>query len=276
MAFDEYEDSRHDGEPINLYKFIFGDAPEDKLGYTDAETVRVFDSLSYKPVAVSRDNINSNGTLDKATLTLRMQGDIEMADLFRVYPPSYVIGLVIYQGHADDPSNEFLAIWSGRVLNCATADSQVTFTAEPTTTAMKRTVLRRNYQRGCGHALYGSQCKAPKVLIDKTVTAIYTRNTITVTPWTENVQEFIGGTVEWTSTKGRREIVTIRAGDNSGNIQLFGTPSELTVGDVIRFARGCDHTMGALGCNLHANINNFGGQPWIPFKNPVGFNSPFS
>ena len=34
---------------------------------------------------------------------------------------------------------------------------------------------------------------------------------------------------------------------------------------------GCDHTrLGELGCAGFGNIPNYGGQDWIPLKNPMG------
>jgi hypothetical protein len=39
-----------------------------------------------------------------------------IAELFRVYPPAYVVSLIIRQGHIGDPDSEFLVIWAGRVV----------------------------------------------------------------------------------------------------------------------------------------------------------------
>ena len=57
-------------------------------------------------------------TLDKSTLKVSMDIGTDLAELFRIYPPSSVVTLTIFEGHIDDPDGEFLAVWAGltRVL----------------------------------------------------------------------------------------------------------------------------------------------------------------
>lgn len=275
MSFDQYESSRHDGRPIKLFKFMLGPLPEDELRYTDAETAQAYENRAYKPIAISHSKITANGTLDRSALTIKMQGATELQDIFRIWPPSYVVGLIIYQGHADDADNQFLSAWGGRVINAAWPNSELTLTCEPATTSLRRAGLRRNYQRSCPHALYGPQCGAPKIPLETTALAVYARNVITVATVAGNGAAFMNGTIEWVNASGRREMMSIRSAGNDGNLKLAGTPSTLTPGTPVKLYRGCDHTMGASGCLMHNNILNYGGQPWIPEKNPVNSLSEF-
>ena len=160
MAFDTYESSRHNGRPIKLFKFMLGPLPEDELRYTDAESVQAFESKDYQPIAISTGKMTANGTLDNSALTVNMQGNTELHNIFRIWPPSYVVGLIVYQGHSDDPDNQFLAAWGGRVINAAWPNNELKLTCEPTTLSFRRSGLRRNYQRSCPHALYGRRLTA--------------------------------------------------------------------------------------------------------------------
>lgn len=267
MAFDAIEESAYHALPITLYQFAFGVLPEDRFCYTDAETVQFWQGDNYKPVPITRGEIESNGSLDNSAIEVRSSLNQEVSESFRQWPPSYVMSLLIWQGQANDPDGQFRVIWAGRVINCAWEDSEVAFTCEPVSTSLKRPGLRRNYQRMCPHALYGPQCRAVKIASDQTVSAMYRgSNIIDIT----NLPgpEYVNGQVEYVTTSGRRQILTIVA-INGHSMKFQGTPIGLLVGAPIKLYRGCDHTLGALGCGLHNNYINYGGQPWIPLKNPT-------
>lgn len=269
MAFAEYEESRHSGRPIKLYKFMLGPLPEDELRYTDAETTQVLNNQDYEPVAISHSKMSATGTLDRTTMTISMQGQTQLSDIFRVYPPSYVITLVVFQGHADDSANQFLMCWGGKVINAAWPKNELTLTCEPASIAMRRPGLRRNYQRSCPHALYGPKCKAPKLPLNAICTNVYRKNTIRVSTVGGDPAAYYNGTIEWVNSEGRREIVSIQSAGADGTLRLAGLPPTLTVGSAVKIYKGCDHSMGERGCEMHNNILNYGGQPWIPLRNPV-------
>lgn len=276
MAFDTYESSRHAARPIKLFKFMLGPLPEDELRYTDAESVQAFENKDYQPIAISTGKMTANGTLDNSALTVNMQGNTELHNIFRIWPPSYVVGLIVYQGHSDDPDNQFLAAWGGRVINAAWPNNQLKLTCEPTTLSFRRSGLRRNYQRSCPHALYGPQCRAAKIALDTSCTEIHARNTIRVGSVAGTPVAYSNGTIEWVNEDGRREIMSVWAAGADGYLKLSGTPITLKVGMAVKLYKGCDHTMGVAGCGMHNNILNYGGQPWIPMKNPVNSLSEYT
>lgn len=267
MSFEAIEESQYHGEPITLYQFTFGALPEDRFCYTDAEIPMYWQQDIFKPMAISRDEIESNGSLDNTAIEVKMQVKTDLAEVFRQWPPSYVMSLLIWQGHANDPANEFKVIWAGRVINCTFEGSEAKYTCEPVSTSLKRPGLHRNYQRGCPHALYGPQCRAVKVASDRVVAAVY-RGSNVISLTTDVGPEFIQGQAEYVTDQGRRQILTIIA-LNGRDVQFQGTPLGIAVGSPIKLYKGCDHTMGTRGCLLHNNIINYGGQPWIPLKNPV-------
>jgi len=267
MAFEGIEESAYHGQPITLYQFTFGTLPEDRFCYTDAEIVIAWQQDIYKPVPISRGEIESNGSLDNTAMDVNMALGHEISEIFRQWPPSYVMSLLVWQGHGNDVDGQFKVIWAGKVINCTWKEVEVTFTCEPVSTSLKRPGLRRNYQRMCPHALYGPQCRAPKIASDQTVTAVYRgSNVIDIS----NVAgpEYINGQAEYVTDQGRRMILTIVA-LNGVSMKFNGTPLGLAPGAPIKLYRGCDHTLGEMGCGLHANWPNFGGQPWIPLKNPT-------
>lgn len=279
MTVNQYEQSRSRGNPVNLYEFTYGQLANAYYGYTDAEQQIVHLGKTYIPIPIDRDKLASSGTLDKTAFRVRLPRGLPIADLFRVYPPNQVVTLIVRQGHYNDAIPEYLVCWSGRVMSCDIKGDEFEFTCEPVATSMRRSGLRRNYQYSCPHALYGNMCNANKAAAK--VTAIITSATAYAVvlpnnwfvPFAES--NFLGGLAEWVNTdNGEREIRTILAITAGTTLQLSGIVRGIGSGGSIDLFKGCARTMA--GCNTHNNIHNFGGQPWIPTKNPIVGPSPFS
>ena len=279
MTVNQYEQSRSRGRPVNLFLFTYGQLPNAYYGYTDAEQPITYLDKIYKPIPIDRDKFTSSGSMDKSAFKVRLPRGLAISDLFRVYPPSQVVTLVVRQGHLGDVVPEYLVAWSGRVVSGNVKGNETEFTSEAIVTSMRRSGLRRNYQYGCPHALYGNQCRANKAAakVVSTVVSASSYKIILPNNWFLPFAEanFIGGLAEWNNAvTGEREMRTILKINGGTVLDLGGVVRGLPNGNSIDLFKGCSHTMA--GCNTHNNINNFGGQPWIPTKNPIVGPSPFS
>jgi len=284
MTFAAYETSLDGGNPIQLYRFIYGTEAGEYLAYTShTEEITVdhggsVGMVTYSPVPIERNNIVSNGTLDKSAIKINLDVGTDLAELFRVYPPSNVVSLVIYQGHLDDPDEEYVVVWSGRVVAAARQGSNLQVSGEPVSTQMRRPGLRRHYQYGCPHALYSTECGASKAAatVSATVASI-AGSVVTLNAGWEGAfaqAKFLRGTLEWTPTgqsTERRTILRVSGND----LTLSGIPSDLSAGDAVDVVLGCNHAAFSPSgdCQaLHNNLVNFGGHPWIPLENVVNRN----
>ncbi len=278
MSYSEYEESIWHGEPVDLYLFRYGSGETEFHAFVDSETTVTVGGITYLPIPINRDAFNSSGSLDKSGIDIDVDGDNPVAEMFRVYAPSQPVTLMVRQGHIGDADNEYSLIWTGRVLSCAWKNSIATLTCEPVATSMQRTGLRRHYQYGCPHALYMGDdvggCRADKTAatLSTTVSAV-TGSLVTVpSGWNGSfgAGKFIGGMVEWTTAGGsveRRSILKVNAGTRV--LTMGGPIPDMEVGDTIKVVLGCNHQMTDCA-DLHNNINDFGGQPWIPTKSPFG------
>jgi hypothetical protein len=276
MTFEVQETSRTLGAPIGLLLFTYGDGINDYFAYTDGEVPVTFNGVTYQPIPSDRDSPKASGTLDKAQLTIRLPKDAALAEFFDVFPPSQVVNVTIFGGHVDN--GDFKTFWTGRVIALRTSANEAEFTCEPVSTSMRRMGLRRRYGYGCPYVLYGQQCLAdkPSASLSVTVAAVSGATVTLPTGWfgIQVPTDFIGGLAEWTSADGRAETRTvIDVVSGSNQVLLSGDAETLVVGGPITMALGCNHQMS--GCTLHNNIQNFGGQPWIPEKNPVGVTNNF-
>lgn len=283
MTFEIREESRSKGEPIALYHFQYGDAADKYFGYTDAETTITTGGKTYEPIPIVMGAVKASGTLDRQSIEVRTPQNVELAELFRLFPPSQVITLIVKQGHANDPDAQFLVTWTGRVLGHKRQINEAVYTVESVATSMRRAILRRHYMYGCPHVLYGPQCKANKAAatITKTALSVTSPYVTLADNWatTSMKPKYLGGLVEWTTLDGLKETRAIRKikGATSNQLLLSGTTNGLVAGMSVNLVLGCNHQAGLEDdcIALHDNILNYGGQPWIPTKNPIGIKNTF-
>lgn len=287
MTYNEYETSRKKGIPVTLVLFVWGDDPSAFNAYTDAdEPITIHEpyidqEITYDPIPISRGSIVTSGKLDKSELQINIPRDTDFSTRILVYPPSQVVTCVIRQGHVDDENQEFLVVWRGRVLSNARQGNEVSLTGEPVSTSMRRSGLRRRWQYGCPHVLYGQgegQCNANKAVatVEATVEAIDKSSVILTDGWPGQGQsdKYLGGVIEWVNDEGNTEIRGILRVEGDRRFLVAGPPRGMVVSQTVKMVLGCNHQMSDCAA-LHNNIVNFGGCPWIPLKNPVGYRSTF-
>jgi len=281
-----YETSRDAGQPAELYLFRYGTDPLSYYAYTDTSEVVSVGAYDYQPIPIKRGKIVSSGTLDKSALSVEAPLSCEAVELFRIYPPDEIVTLVIRAGHTTDgfagSETEWPVIWSGRIIQCSRDNENGpigTFTCEPASTSMRRTGLRRHYQLSCPHVLYAqgdSLCNADKVARSISTTVESMTDTRVRVPAADlmgyAMPKFLGGTVEWVSPAGRAVRSIIRISGSS--FMLSGPTIGLAVSDAVTVSLGCNHQTDDCAL-LHNNILNYGGQPYIPQKNPIKTN-PFN
>lgn len=285
MTYSTFEGSVEDGGPIQLYRFVYGTEAGEYLAYTNSTEQQIVDHggsvgvITYAPIPIQRGNIVSNGTLDKSAIKINLDVGTDLAELFRVYPPSSVVQLTIYEGHVDDPDAEFQVVWAGRIVAASREQSEINLSGEPVSTQLRRPGLRRHYQYGCPLALFSDACGASKAAatVSATVSAI-DGTVVTLTAGWEgafSAVKFQRGTLEWTpagSTTIKRTIVRVSGND----LTLSGLPIDLAVSDTVDVVLGCNHRAfdadGGDCESLHDRLVSYGGQPWIPTKNVINKN----
>lgn len=246
--------------------------------FTNAEEPITRAGITYEPWPIKHSEITTTGNLDKSDITVTLAAGTGLEDQFVGYPPSQVINLTIFQGHMDDVPSlvDYPAQWLGRVTAPEFGDNEVAFNCVPVSTSIQRPGLRRNYQHGCPHVLYGAACQANKetATTRRTVTSI-NRNRVTFSVPLTNGATYIGGLLEWTTPNGVKETRTIAKVSNSGTeVSLRGSLRGLLVGATVGAVLGCGRNMQSCK-TLHDNILNYGGQPFIPLDNPLSQKNQF-
>lgn len=276
MTTDTIEISDALGEPLELYRFEYGTGASTKFTYCDSDMAVTVDTDVYRPAYIEREAINASGSLDKSDLEVTLAEDTDVAALFLVYPPSEVVVLTIFHCHFDESTGTVTtpqAVWVGRVLSAARDGYGATLRCEPIATSMRRVGLRRHYQYMCPHVLYGTACGANRA--DHTVgTSLISADARSVVVPGQVSNQYLGGLVSWTPTGKpveRRTILAIAYDSGLGQSRLTtaGPVRDAEAGAAITLAKGCKHTLADCR-DVFDNAPSFGGQPFIPTKNPHG------
>lgn len=268
MAYETLEESQYGGAPIELYEFARGTV--EYWRYTSADTDQTYFGSIYDAVPIQRNSFEQSQNVEATSLTITMPVTAEFPQLYIAAPPSDPISFTLRRFHEND--TEVVSIWIGRVVNVEFKEETVEVMCESIYTSLKRPTLRRLYQRSCPHVLYNQvdgSCNLDKDLfkVTATLSAVSGVTLTSATFGTYSDGYFSGGFVEIVSGghTNRRYVTNHVGNDLTLNLQLTGAAATL---DVDAFP-GCAHNL--TDCNTKfSNIENYGGMPWIPQKNPMG------
>ncbi|MCM3889450.1 DUF2163 domain-containing protein [Pseudomonas aeruginosa] len=152
--------------------------------------------------------------------------------------------------------------WLGRVLGVEIADDQARIRCESAQVSLKRIGLRRLYSRQCSHVLYSAACGATPISASAFVSNLYGRSVELDGGVPGSVSGGLAG--GWLQTPdGMRHMIV---GDYGSSVELL-YPVAIEIGAEVLLTVGCDHST-ATCQGRFANLDNFGGFPAIPSKNP--------
>ncbi|MGI9277955.1 MAG: phage BR0599 family protein [Endozoicomonas sp.] len=253
--------STDNAAPVELYEFTQG---LKSWYFTDSETEVVFQSKPYIPVPLSRSEVVQDEDLFRAELKVSFPRDNEFAQQFIGFAPDLPTTLSVYRGGY--PNGPFDFYWKGRVVSGRADGSEVTLECESVFTSMRRPGLRARYERVCRHVLYGEGCRVnqQKYKVTDIVQSMQRGVELTMTGVTAGLPEghFTGGIAQ--TEDGSMRFIT---GHKGTGIVLVRPFHSLSAGDKLLVFPGCDHSLQTCR-NKFNNLDNFGGFPYIPTKNP--------
>jgi len=268
VTFDALENSREDGNVLELYEFRYG-----------AETTRltsynqdiVFQGVTWTAIQISRGQVQNSVEQAINELKIDMPLSHPIASQYISNVPGKVGSVRIFRAHADDPAEETLLLFDGFVAQAGFDGALVaTLSCSPSTSVFKRSGPRFNYQSLCNHVLYDGRCKIVEAAFR----------------FTGTVASVNGGEIEvaglfaaegagWTTagfvrapagTFDDARLILAQSGDVLTLLNAFAEP---VLGTSVDVFAGCDHSLATCDTKF-ANVDNYGGFPFVPIKNPFG------
>lgn len=273
MTYNATELSIQGGEPVELYEFVV-----DTVTYRFTSRDEDYDYAGHTYSSLdplTRTEIEDTGEIAKNDLTVSAPRDFVIAEMFRIVPPSSVVQFTLWEVHGSDGAQERIVKWRGRVLNAEWSNEEAKLTCQSVFTSLKQFGLRRLYSRQCPHVLYGPECRADQPSKKLTAVVLSIDGLILHVPDADALADhwFDGGWIEWERSPGVVERRAIR--DHVGDElvmthQILGFEAGVTI-DIFP---GCDHTVATCQSKF-ANVENYGGFPYVPRKNPFGGGTVF-
>jgi uncharacterized phage protein (TIGR02218 family) len=273
MAFDTFETSNHEGRPIALYFFKWGNS---EWKYTSADTDQWYPDDStegnrFRAISIRDDGMTQGGS-NENDFAIHSQSDIPLVALFDDSPPTAPVWLWVRRKHADDPSFEAPVYWVGRVANIQKTENmaEADIRGVSISKLLKSGGLRLTWAKNCPHCIYDSACRVDPAdhqyvrTVDEVAGPLLTLTADTVAA----EGTFTGGYVEYDRDGlGTMERRGIEVQISSSQVRVLGRLPNLAPGDSVNLYPGCDQT--ASTCNDgFDNIDNNGGFFFMPEKSP--------
>jgi uncharacterized phage protein (TIGR02218 family) len=263
MTYAASEASIQDGTPVYKFYFVTGSS---EYRYTSASYFISDSDGTWTPAPITASNIQQSNEISKNGIRISLPRTNTLAQLFLGSVPEETMSVTIYRAH--DPSDFSAAqvYWRGRVASSKASGDTVEIDCEDIFTSMRRPGNRARYQKGCRHALYSTACGVDPLDhdIEGTITAA-SGFTVTVTGLGSIADDhLVGGIIQLAS--GVRRSIT---GQSGTVLTLYRPFNDLVIGAGVSATvfPGCKHNPSDC-LTKFSNIENYGGFPYIPDKNP--------
>lgn len=220
----------------------------------------------YKTLPIERNALSLGAEAAKSALELRLPPD---ADLVRHLLAAALTGeacaVTLRIAHRDAWGDSWWIAgtrWMGRVLGVEVSDEAARIRCESAQVSLKRIGLRRLYSRACSHVLYSAACGAAPITASAVVSNCEDRRVDLEGGVPADVSGGLAG--GWLQTPaGARHMIV---GETGAGVELL-YPVAFHVGTAVQLTVGCDHSTATCQARFD-NLDNYGGFPAIPTKNP--------
>ncbi|KGJ23757.1 phage BR0599 family protein [Paracoccus sanguinis] len=275
----------------------------ERWGFTNADIpLMAADGRGYEPVPLQMSNITADAAMGGNQIDITLPRWSPVAGRFFPVATKTIYKVIVRQAaHADGAISDDPLMFTGVITAAAITGDEGEMLRLKASTQMgllERSGLRRRYQLQCPYVLFGPECRASKAAsqfpanIEVPPSTAWGDVYITVhgesadEPWLWRGRDMrvwegrvfmIGATVNFAGVD--YEIADVIRNYGSNTIRVRVMPDQVQalraaveaaqpVDRVCVVTPACDHTVAC--CNdLFSNGVNFGGQPWIPYENPV-------
>lgn len=266
MSYADIESSVDGGKPIFLYEFKQGINTASR--YTSDLYALTFNAFNWTPLQIRHSEPTLKGEVASDTLRIEMPITESFAADFLGYQPDLRTSLTIYrkQRNADD----YRVVWKGYVGTPTVDETVLSIECSTLAVWLKQYGLQSKMTRPCRHVVYFGKCLADPDLHSTlvTITGVSGRVVSITDPGGLPIGTLTGGVLQ--AANGERRMIMAHS---SGSLVLSRPISGLTAG-TCTCLRGCARTRAACAefsnpdNDSGTNIENFGGFPWIPTRNP--------
>lgn len=266
MAFETFENSVEDSQPVELYTIAQGLM---LWRYTSSDGSIVIDGETFLPLAISRDSVGQSQEEQDRALIITLPGDTPICRFYIASAPGEMATVKVERFQIPDGGTpERIIMFEGLIQSVAFEQQGAVgkLAVQGLIAAFSRPVPKDTYSAVCNHILYDGRCTVVEALfrVTKEVLSV-SGNTLTIADLDlESDGFYTAGFIEITGDNPDHRVIL----DHVGEVVTVTLPFAInpTGIDVNVFA-GCDHA--AVTCKQKfSNLLFFGGFPFVPTKNP--------
>lgn len=262
MSYSAHETSLELGSPIELFEFT---QKNKRWFYASCVQDVVFSGQTYTASPIRTSNIKSTPNVFKDGVTLTFPRDNTFANQFIGYPPEDITTITIWRGHYNDAANEYIVYWKGRLVGVKSTGNEIMVECESIFTSIKQPGLRARFEYSCRHVLYGPGCRANREAFKHIGTVQSISGAVNISVSGASLQPngyYTGGILVAPDDTSR--FITGHTGDV---VTISRALTTLAGAMSVTIYPGCDHIKETCH-NKFNNLDNFGGFPFIPTRNP--------
>lgn len=250
-------------QEVELYAFASSSA---QFFLTPHEFDVDLDGNRYQSLAIERNELALGAEAAKSALELKLPPNGELVrHLLASALSGDTTSVTLRIGRKSEWGDDWWLSgtrWMGRVLGVEVADDQARIRCESAQVSLKRIGLRRLYSRKCSHVLYSAACGAAPISANAFVSEVNGRNVDLDGGVPGSVSGGLAG--GWLQTPdGVRHMIVAEWADG---VELLA-PVAIVSGTEVQLTVGCDHSTATCAARFN-NLDNYGGFPAIPNKNP--------
>lgn len=256
-----------------LYRFVEGDR-DFIYTVTSADSEEQYGGKTYEPIPICRDEVESKGEMSKENVTISFSLDNPIARKWFLSSLDFPLTVTVF---SKDLATEIVETeWKGRLASVSPTKSQLEFTFESVFTSLRRMGLRQRYQVNCPHALYGKGCNLNKEDFAVIGSVTDVSNAVVTVPAAAGYADGFFSSGIFEDMDGNLRFILSHVGSTLTLIRPMNTLIDYAAANgypvACRLFPGCNRTVDI--CNgRFGNLNNYGGFPFIPGKNPFGGSS---
>lgn len=257
MTFEAIEKSARGGKPAQMFVFTRQSLV---WRYARADRDITLDEKKYLAVAIKRSEIKQTmeRNKDRVTITIpyarnpnaaRKPVTQPLGDNWSTSIPSDPIYVMCLATHLNDPDQEVVVEWMGRVTAPKLTDTTIELTCEPSTSVDRARQQGARWQRTCWKTVYSTGARGcnlvPGPIAATGKLSNVTGNDITASQFGPKQRTFVGGTAEWMDGETPRSANITAASDTT-----------LTLDDVTGLVSGVKVTAYTIALETYAMVTD--------------------
>lgn len=252
---------------VNIYKFTIENLA---FLYTNHDVNVTSNGLVYEAIRIQRTDIISSVDKDKAQLTISTSKDNPVANFFKNSSMPYATLSVLVQ-EIPDTSNPDVVVqyFFGEISGCERELNIASYTCNNLGNLINTRMTRKTFQSGCNNFLYDIGCSLNILDYRFTATVLEIKNNGTTLKMSNiipsggdpTIYKLTGGIIN----KNNEYKMIVSVDTVLNEIKLLTRVVELSVGDIVYLAPGCDRTSNR--CKEFNNFDNYDGYEFVPNRN---------